>query len=112
MVVVWFAYIKYQIYSMFVLFFAFQLVVPIYIVTITIQKTDQQKFELSKGALFAALSVACWSYERHLHQVGQCPDDPNDARYYLHGFWHIGTAMAHMHFMRCIDQNKIELLHV
>ena len=104
--VVWFIYIKYKMYSLFVSFFALQLAVPLYLVTVVMPKTDQQKFELSKGAFFALLAVGCWAYERHLHSIGHCPTNPNDARYYLHSYWHIGMAAAHMQFMRCIEHTR------
>lgn len=112
MALVWFAYIKYQLYSLFVSFFALQLGVPLFVVSAKLEKTETQKFELSKGALFATLSVGCWFYERYLHSSGQCPKDSGDPLYYLHSYWHLGMAAAHMQFMRCIEgiqTNKIDL---
>jgi hypothetical protein len=103
MALVWFTYIKYQLYSLFVSFFALQLSVPLFVVSAKLEKTETQKFELSKGALFATLSVGCWFYERYLHSRGQCPKDPSDPLYYLHSYWHLGMAAAHMQFMRCIE---------
>jgi len=101
---VWFIYIKYKLYFLFVSFFAIQVSLPLYMVTFVMPTTDQQKFDLAKGAFFAIGSVGCWSYERYLHSIGLCPNDTSDYRYYLHSYWHIGMAAAHFHFMRCIDK--------
>ena len=102
--VVWFVYIKYKLYWLFVSFFAGQLFVPLYIVSAVLPKTDQQRFDLAKGAFFAIWAVGCWAYEQYLHSIGQCPTDVHDYRFYLHSYWHIGMALAHFQFMRCIDQ--------
>jgi len=103
LIIVWFVYIRYKLYWLFVSFFAVQLFVPLYIV-FTLPKTDQQKFDLAKGLFFAIGAVGCWGYEQHLHSIGQCPTDIHDYRFYLHSYWHIGMALAHYQFMKCIDQ--------
>ncbi len=103
--IVWFIYIRYKLYVLFVSFFAAQLSIPLYIV-FTLPKTDQQRFDLAKGSFFAIGAVACWAYERYLHSIGICPTNPNDTLYYLHSYWHIGMAVAHYQFMKCIDQYK------
>ena len=102
--IVWFVYIRYKLYWLFVSFFAAQLFVPLYIVSVVLPKTDQQKFDLAKGAFFAIWAVGCWAYEQYLHSIGQCPTDISDYRFYLHSYWHIGMAVAHYQFMQCIDQ--------
>jgi len=104
LIIVWFIYIRYKLYWLFVSFFAAQLFVPLYIVSAILPKTDQQKFDLAKGAFFATWAVGCWGYEQYLHSIGQCPSDISDYRFYLHSYWHIGMALAHFQFMRCIDQ--------
>jgi hypothetical protein len=104
LIIVWFVYIKYKLYWLFVSFFAVQISIPLYIVSVVLPKTDQQKFDLAKGAFFAIWAVGCWAYEQYLHSIGQCPTDISDYRFYLHSYWHIGMALAHYQFMQCIDQ--------
>ncbi len=108
--IVWFVYIRYKLYWLFVSFFAAQLFIPLYIVSVVLPKTDQQKFDLAKGAFFAIGAVGCWGCEQYLHSIGQCPTNSNDTLYYLHSYWHIGMAVAHYQFMKCIDQFHKERL--
>lgn len=100
--VVWSLYIVYGTYSIFVTFFLLQLVTPVYIVVFHTRKTPQQKMDLLKALVCISTAVYCWGYERYLHANGLCPVDVTDPRYYLHSYWHIGTALAHYQFMLVI----------
>ena len=100
--VVWTLYIMYGTYSIFVLFFLCQILTPVYIVVFHTRKTAQQKMDLLKALIFISVAVYCWGYERYLHANGLCPVYVEDPRYYLHSYWHIGTALAHYQFMLVI----------
>jgi hypothetical protein len=94
---VWFLYIQFELYSIFVIFFASQLILPVCIVA-----TSRRRPQLTRTALCLVFAVSCWGYERHLHANGQCPTSISDPNYYLHSYWHIGTALAHYYFMESI----------
>lgn len=100
--VIWTLYIMYGTYSIFVLFFLCQILTPVYIVVFRTRNTARQKMDLIKALVFISVAVYCWGYERYLHANGMCPVDVEDPRYYLHSYWHIGTALAHYHFMLVI----------
>ncbi len=100
--IVWTLYITLGTYNIFVSYFLLQLVTPMYIVMFHKQKTPQQKMDLLKAVVFISAAVYCWGYERYLHANGLCPVDMADPMYYLHSYWHIGTALAHYHFMLVI----------
>ena len=100
--VVWTLYIMYGTYSIFLTFFLCQILTPVYIVVFHTRKTAQQKMDLLKALIFISVAVYCWGYERYLHANGLCPVYVEDPRYYLHSYWHIGTALAHYHFMLVI----------
>jgi hypothetical protein len=100
--IVWSLYIIHGTYSIFVTFFLCQILTPVYIVVFRTRKTARQKMDLLKALVCISGAVYCWGYERHLHANGLCPVDVADPRYYLHSYWHIGTALAHYHFMLVI----------
>ena len=100
--IVWILYVMLGVYSIFVSFFLCQILTTVYIVVFHIQKTPQQKMDLLKALVFISAAVYCWGYERYLHANDLCPVYVEDPRYYLHSYWHIGTALAHYHFMRVI----------
>jgi hypothetical protein len=101
--VVWILYVTLGAYSIFVTFFLLQILVPVYIVAFHTQKTPQQKMDLLKARVCIFVAVYCWGNERYLYANGLCPVDVADPRYYLHSYWHIGTALAHYHFMLVIN---------
>ena len=101
--VIWTLYITLGAYSIFVTFFLLQLVTPVYLVVFHKRKTPQQKMDLLKALVCIFVAVYCWGYERYLHANDMCPFDMWDHRYYLHSYWHIGTALAHYHFMLVIN---------
>ena len=107
--VVWSLYIVYGTYSIFVTFFLLQLVTPVYIVVFHTRKTPQQKMDLLKALVCISTAVYCWGYERYLHANGLCPVDVTNPRYYLHSYWHIGTALAHYQFMLVIHPPPAQL---
>ena len=100
--VVWILYIVLSAYSIFVTFFLLQILAPVYIVAFHTQKTPQQKMDLLKALVCISVAVYCWGYERYLHANGLCPVNLADPRYYLHSCWHVGTALAHYHFILVI----------
>ena len=108
--IVWIIYIIHCTYSIFVTFFLLQMLAPVYIVTIHTRKTPQQKMDLLKALVFISVAVYCWGYERYLHANNLCPVYVEDPRYYLHSYWHIGTALAHYHFMLVIHP-QLQLLN-
>ena len=100
--VIWTIYIILGAYSIFLTFFLCQILTPMYIVVFHTRKTARQKMDLLKALVFISVAVYCWGYERYLHANGLCPVYVEDPRYYLHSYWHIGTALAHYHFMLVI----------
>lgn len=102
-VCVWTIYIYYKIYIVFVLFFAIQITIPVYIVCVHRTKTPQQKYYLGRAATYVAFSCICWIWERYLYFNNQCPTELFDPRYYLHSYWHFGMANAHYNFMNSIS---------
>jgi len=107
--VVWTLYVTLGAYNIFVSFFLLQLVTPVYIVVFHRQKTQQQKMDLLMALACISAAVYCWGYERYLHAHGLCPVYISDPRYYLHSYWHIGTALAHYHFMLVIQRPRGQL---
>ena len=108
--VIWTIYIILGAYSIFLTFFLCQILTPMYIVVFHTRKTARQKMDLLKALVFISVAVYCWGYERYLHANGLCPVYVEDPRYYLHSYWHIGTALAHYHFMLVIHHPRGQLL--
>jgi hypothetical protein len=106
---VWTLYVALGAYGIFVSFFISQLVVPVYIITVYMPKTPQQKTNLLISATWLSTAVGCWGYERYLHANDSCPIYMTDPRYYLHSYWHICTALAHYHLMLVIHHPRGQL---
>jgi hypothetical protein len=101
--VVWTLYVTLGAYSIFVTFFLLQILVPVCMVVFHKQKTPKQKMDLLKALVCISVAVYCWGNERYLHANGLCPVNLADPRYYLHSCWHVGTALAHYHFILVIN---------
>jgi hypothetical protein len=53
------------------------------------------------------LAKAAWEFERYLHSNGKCPTDITDVLYWLHPFWHFGSASAHSLWMHYVLQLQV-----
>ncbi len=104
---IWTLYIIFGAYGIFISFFIFQIVTPVYILTFHIQKTQKQKKDLLKSAVWLSTAICCWGYERYLYANGLCPVDATDPLYYLHSYWHICSALAHYYLSLVIHGGRI-----
>lgn len=107
--VFWFFYITTKTYDLFLVLFSCQLAVFLYIFVFKIDKTIYQKYNLTKAIFTLGVAKACWQYERYLYKTEQCETDISSYRYYLHSYWHIGSALSHYYIMNAITNNKVKV---
>jgi hypothetical protein len=103
----WAVYITTKTYDLFLILFAFQLVVVFYTFVFDVEKTTYQKLNLAKAIFALAVAKGCWQYERHLYKTDQCETDVTSYRYYLHSYWHFGSAASHYYIMTAIANKKL-----
>jgi hypothetical protein len=103
----WSVYIATKTYDLFLILFAFQLAIVLYTFVFKVNKTSYQKVNLAKAIIALAIAKGCWQYERHLYETEQCETDVTSYRYYLHSYWHIGSAASHYYIMTAIVNNKL-----
>jgi predicted CDP-diglyceride synthetase/phosphatidate cytidylyltransferase len=103
----WAVYIATKTYDLFLILFAFQLALVLYTFVFKVNKTSYQKVNLAKAIIALAIAKGCWQYERHLYETDQCETDVRSYRYYLHSYWHIGSAASHYYIMTAIANNKL-----
>ena len=53
----------------------------------------------NKAIFVFILGKVLWEYERLLYRNDACPEE--GPLMYLHGGWHISTAMMHYYIMKC-----------
>ena len=56
--------------------------------------------------LMIGLGKGAWEWERVLYHSDACPTEMSDLRYWLHPFWHFGSAAAHSSWMAFVAQLK------
>ena len=100
-VITWVWYLVYRQYAFFILLFICQLVIPIYITIMYITKTRRQKQYLVNAAISITVAKLCWVYERYLYAHFECPLYMSSPTFYLHSYWHMGTAIGHYWMMLC-----------
>ena len=98
---VWTIYVTLELYSIFVLFFAFQIIFPI--LTAHNKQRLINRMYLTRSVIYMTFAVSCWGYERYLYANGLCPINMSDPLFYLHSCWHFGTAVAHYNLMLALD---------
>jgi len=86
-------------FPIFVATFLYQLSIPVYDTMIYAYKNKKYKqygtTYLYTAIIVIILSKSCWIYERYLYEMGACPTNMFHFLFYLHSFWHIGTALSH-----------------
>ena len=102
----WAVYITTKTYDLFLILFALQLALVLYTFIFKIDKTSYQKVNLAKAIIALAIAKASWQYERYLYNTDQCETDVTSYRYYLHSYWHIGSAASHYYIMNAITNKK------
>ena len=103
----WSVYVATKTYDLFLILFAFQLAIFLYTFVFNVNKTSYQKYNLAKAIFALVIAKACWQYERYLYNTDQCETDVTSYRYYLHSYWHIGSAASHYYIMTSIANNKL-----
>jgi hypothetical protein len=98
---VWILYVIFELYSIFVVFFALQIILPVF--TVYNKKRLINKTYLMRAAVYMAIAASCWGYERYLYANGLCPINMAYPIFYLHSYWHFGTAVAHYNLMLALD---------
>jgi hypothetical protein len=106
LLVFWINYIALKTYNLFLYFFTLQIIVVLYTITFKIKKNKYQKQNLVKGIIALVIAKICWQYERYLHNTEQCESNLYSPLYYLHSYWHIGSAMSHYYIMHSLPENR------
>lgn len=83
-----------------------QLLVVLYTFIFKVNKNSYQKDNLAKAIFTLAIAKTCWQYERYLYNTGQCETDITSYKYYLHSYWHIGSAASHYYIMNAIVNKR------
>jgi hypothetical protein len=102
----WFFYFTTKKYDLFLVLFGMQLLVVLYTFIFKVNKNNYQKDNLAKAIFTLAIAKACWQYERYLYNTGQCETDITSYKYYLHSYWHIGSAASHYYIMNAIVNKR------
>ena len=106
LIVFWSLYILTKTYDLFLILFALQLAIVLYTFIFKIDKTSYQKYNLAKAIFALVIAKACWKYERYLYNTDHCETEMTSYRYYLHSYWHIGSAASHYYIMTAIANKK------
>jgi len=106
LVIFWFFYFTTKKYDLFLILFGIQLLVVLYTFIFKVNKNSYQKDNLAKAIFTLAIAKACWQYERYLYNTGQCETDITSYKYYLHSYWHIGSAASHYYIMNAIVNKR------
>lgn len=100
-------YICIKWYPLFVTTFLFQLSIPIYDTLFHLHKKNHNYYFLY-GAMFSiTVTKGCWIWERYLYETNRCPTNMFIPLFYLHSFWHIGTALSHTLFLQHLIEEDI-----
>lgn len=92
----YFFYIATMDYNVFKAIMSVQIGITILGTSILV-KTVRQKVCFSVSVIYLLAAKLLWEYERYLYKNNICPT--SGLSYFLHSFWHIGSAMGHYYLM-------------
>lgn len=97
----WIFYLGIRKFIIFEVLFTLQIVFLIILLLMN-YKTNKQLKLIVSAIIILGISKLLWNYEQFLVKTDQCPKNKTSFSYYLHSYWHIGIALAHILLKHCL----------